>query len=70
LKTPAAPRVLIVEDEPDIAALIAYQLTRAGYRVETVRTGPEALRSVGRDVPALVRGFRPPYSHGFSVLSK
>ena len=27
----AVPRVLVVEDEPDIAALIAYQLTREGY---------------------------------------
>jgi hypothetical protein len=26
--TQAAKRVLVVEDEPDIAALIAYQLTR------------------------------------------
>ena len=24
-------RVLVVEDEPDIAALIAYQLTREGF---------------------------------------
>ena len=34
-KSAAAPRVLVVEDEPDIAALIAYQLTREGFRVET-----------------------------------
>ena len=54
MKKPTAPRVLIVEDEPDIAALIAYQLTREGYRVETVSTGTEALRSVERDVPALI----------------
>lgn len=32
-------RVLVVEDEPDIAALIAYQFTRAGYRVETGSEG-------------------------------
>ncbi len=32
-------RILVVEDEPDIAALIAYQLTREGYRVETAATG-------------------------------
>lgn len=52
--TPAVPRVLVVEDEPDIAALIAYQLTREGFRVETAGTGPEALQSVARDLPDLV----------------
>lgn len=43
-----------MEDEPDIAALLAYQLTRDGYRVETVASGTEALDAVSRDVPDLV----------------
>ena len=51
---PPVPRILVVEDEPDIAALIAYQLTREGFRVETAGTGPEALQSVARDLPDLV----------------
>ena len=50
----SALRVLVVEDEPDIAALIAYQLTREGFRVETAGSGPEALDAVGREVPDLV----------------
>jgi two-component system, OmpR family, phosphate regulon response regulator PhoB len=48
------PRVLVVEDEPDIAALIAYQLTREGYRVETASNGEQALASIGRGMPDLV----------------
>ncbi|MDT8367615.1 MAG: response regulator transcription factor [Longimicrobiales bacterium] len=48
------PRVLVVEDEPDIAALVAYQLTREGFRVETASTGPEAIKAVNREVPDLV----------------
>ncbi len=52
--SPAVPRVLVVEDEPDIAALIAYQLTREGFRVETAGTGTAALQAVGREVPDLV----------------
>jgi CheY-like chemotaxis protein len=39
-QTAPVPRVLVVEDEPDIAALIAYQLTREGFRVETAGNGP------------------------------
>ena len=49
-----AARVLVVEDEPEIAALIAYQLTREGYRVETAASGDEALEALGRDIPDLV----------------
>jgi two-component system phosphate regulon response regulator PhoB len=46
--------VLVVEDEMDIAALVAYQLTREGYRVETAGNGVDALAAVHRELPALV----------------
>ncbi len=54
--TPQAPsrRVLIVEDEADLAALVAYQLTKAGFRVETASNGADALRAVRKDAPDLV----------------
>ncbi|MDX1567082.1 MAG: response regulator [Longimicrobiales bacterium] len=48
------PRVLVVEDEKDIAALVAYQLTRDGYRVETTHSGDEALTAIHREIPDLV----------------
>ncbi len=51
---PSGARVLVVEDEPDIAALIAYQLTREGFRVETVASGTDALAAVARELPDLV----------------
>lgn len=49
-----APRILVVEDEPDIAALIAYQLTREGFRVETASNGDQALTAINREVPDLL----------------
>ena len=53
-RVPPTARVLVVEDEPDIAALVAYQLTREGFRVETAQTGDEALAAISREVPDLV----------------
>ncbi len=46
-----AARILVVEDEAEIAALIAYQLTREGYRVETALNGAAALDALHRDLP-------------------
>ena len=51
-KSPA--RILVVEDERDIAALIAYHLTKEGYRVRTAEAGHEALESVGAERPDLM----------------
>jgi two-component system, OmpR family, phosphate regulon response regulator PhoB len=36
--------ILVVDDEPDISALVAYHLARESYRVRTVGNGGEALR--------------------------
>ncbi len=46
--------ILIVEDEPDIAELVAHTLTRAGYRTVLAASGPDALAQVRRAPPALV----------------
>jgi two-component system KDP operon response regulator KdpE len=46
--------ILVVEDEPEFAALVELWITRAGYRVATARTGPDALRRFYDDRPDLV----------------
>jgi len=51
---PGPARVLVVEDERDIAALVAYHLTREGYRVRTADSGAEALQAVSHERPDLV----------------
>ncbi|HUF11907.1 MAG TPA: response regulator transcription factor [Longimicrobiales bacterium] len=50
----APARVLVVEDERDIAALVAYHLTREGYRVSTTASGDEALRAASTERPDIV----------------
>ncbi len=47
-------RILVIEDESDIAALIAYQLAHAGYQVRTATTGKEALRALEAELPDLI----------------
>jgi two-component system phosphate regulon response regulator PhoB len=52
--TSAPAQILVVEDERDIAALVAYHLTREGYRVRTAGGGPEALDAVSHERPDLI----------------
>jgi two-component system phosphate regulon response regulator PhoB len=47
-------KILVVEDEPAIAELIAINLRHAGYEVDIVGDAESALRSVDRALPDLV----------------
>ena len=68
-KSPA--RVLVVEDERDIAALVAYHLTKEGYRVRTAEGGAEALEAVASERPDLVLlDLMLPGFSGYEVLSE
>jgi two-component system phosphate regulon response regulator PhoB len=64
-------RVLVVDDEADIVAVVAYHLAKAGYRVATLGTGPDALASARQDPPALiVLDLNLPGMSGFEVLEQ
>jgi len=52
--TAVAERVLVVDDEPDIVALVAYHLARSGYTVSTATSGPEGLAVARRDKPSII----------------
>jgi len=63
-------RVLVVDDEPDITALVAYHLAKAGYRVSTAASGVEALNAVREERPDLVvLDLMLPGRSGFDVLT-
>jgi len=46
--------LLIVDDEPDVVELLAYNLQRAGYKTATARDGVTALQKARDLVPALI----------------
>ncbi len=70
MNTPAPPaRILIVDDEPDIVALVVYHLAKAGYRVSSASTGPDAVAVARRERPTLVvLDLMLPGMSGFDVL--
>jgi two-component system phosphate regulon response regulator PhoB len=67
----AGERVLVVDDEPDIVALVAYHLAKTGYRVSTASSGTEALVMAQSEPPALiVLDLMLPGASGFEVLEQ
>ena len=67
----ARERVLVVDDEPDIVALVVYHLAKAGYRVSTAASGTEALQVAKRERPALVvLDLMLPGLSGFEVIEQ
>lgn len=64
-------RILVVDDEADIVALIVYHLAKAGYRVSTAATGPDAIEAALREKPALiVLDLMLPGLSGYDVLEQ
>src|SRR6266566_2776395 len=64
-------RVLVVDDEPDITALVAYHLAKAGYRVITAANGRDALRTARQERPDLVvLDLMLPGVSGYDVLAE
>jgi two-component system, OmpR family, phosphate regulon response regulator PhoB len=64
-------RILVVDDEADIVALVAYHLVKAGYRVSTASTGPDSLSAARQERPALiVLDLMLPGASGYDVLEQ
>ncbi len=66
-----APRLLIIEDDADIRALLAEFFGREGYAVEVLDTGRDALAVVARFNPsAIVLDIMLPGEDGFSICRR
>ncbi len=64
-------RILVVDDEPDITALVAYHLAKTGYRVSTATNGADALRSAREERPDIVvLDLMLPGLSGYEVLAE
>ena len=71
--TESKPResILVVDDEPDIVALVVYHLAKEGFRVSSASNGTEALATALRERPALiVLDLMLPGLSGFEVLEQ
>ena len=51
---PTAPRILLVDDDPNLLVLLADQLRADGFEVQTARDGEEALRRLRGGWPDLL----------------
>ncbi len=64
-------RILVVDDEADITALVAYHLAQAGYRVSTASNGDDALRAAREERPdVVVLDLMLPAVSGYDVLQE
>ncbi|MBX3462484.1 MAG: sigma-54-dependent Fis family transcriptional regulator [Planctomycetes bacterium] len=66
----AAPRVLVVDDEPDLAESCAYFLTRAGYAARTAGSAVEAQERMAAEAfDVVVTDVRMPRMSGMELLA-
>lgn len=65
----SGPRILIVEDEPNIVESLRFILERAGFAVEIVSNGNAVLKRLrGRHFAAVILDVMLPGMNGFDVL--
>jgi DNA-binding NtrC family response regulator len=68
---PAGPRILVIDDEPGITAMLAIVFEKEGYAVTTARSCAEGMKLVEETSPDLVlTDLRMPDGTGFDVLRK
>jgi CheY-like chemotaxis protein len=66
---PAAPRILVVDDEEAITYVFERYLSVAGYDVTVADNGPDAVRAgEGRTFDLLITDFRMPGMNGVQVI--
>ena len=68
---PVSHKILVVEDEVDIATLVSFNLQRVGYAVDMVHDGRAGLEKILKEQPDLVvLDLMLPGMDGFSILKE
>jgi DNA-binding response OmpR family regulator len=69
--TPEQIRILVADDDQDIRDLVTYKLGQAGYTIQAVASGTQALAAIEADPPDLaVLDMMMPGLSGIDVLRK
>src|SRR5207245_6241729 len=70
-KRRASMNILIVDDEPQVAEVLARSLTREGHKASVAHSGEEALRRLGRGEPdEMLVDVSMPGMNGLDVLAE
>ena len=51
---PKIPKILVVDDDPDIVEILRYNLSLAGYEVKSASNGKECLKKAKLFIPELI----------------
>ena len=64
-------KILIVDDEPDILAVVVFRLKKAGFEVATATDGKAGLEAAKRENPDLILlDLRLPLMNGYEVCEE
>lgn len=67
----AKPRILVVEDDPDLRRILKLQLTSKGYEVTEAENGAEGFRSIQESIPdCVILDLMMPVMDGFGFLKR
>jgi DNA-binding response OmpR family regulator len=67
----AKPRILVVEDDPDLRRILKLQLASRGYEVAEAENGAEGFRAIRQDTPdCVVLDLMMPVMDGFGFLKR
>jgi DNA-binding response OmpR family regulator len=63
------PRILVVDDDPDVVGVLSFLLKRAGYEIATALNGKQALREcVSRGPDLIILDIMMPGLSGLAVM--